>query len=383
MSDTRKPKRFLVGSSFNDAVELTPQPTTTTVDPGLEASVVKQFSGSVKTVQERPRKVRVSLAERLADLDNPAGLWSRAIDSPSCWAVWKLIAVFGLTPEILAEWSTVDLDETFTIDVPVKNSMPVAKLFHPALLDKHDRTKRVRIGDYTIWAEREFLRSSAIQLKFEVEPLRPLLEEIQKLKWAAAEFEQAFNRAVQCLRMEAEFVLSLKSPSLTESEKTEKRNAQLSILGPEASMWLISAKTLPDALKWMNPLEREVIPKWVDCWWNGAETARRLKMSKSEVSRVVTGFLDRCKDKHRANPSRSTEVWVLRVVDEYDREEPDLEAAFCLAKGGNCAAFDGATIRSNVHRGEFTFERWGKTHWTSGESARDDDGGAIANDGWE
>ena len=379
---TSRQKRFqrhLAGSFLNDEKDSVPPPPPPVIDPVLEVAVRAQFASSTKIVQSRPQKLRVSLGESLLDLDNAVGLWGNTLP-PHLFAVWKAIAVLGLTPQILEEWTALDLDEAFTIDIPAENTEAVARLFNPYLLDKNDAAKEFRVGPFTIYASRGYLRSSDITLSFTVEPLRPILEEIQKLRWSAKEFEEGFDKAAALLLAQAEFIRDLKIPTPSKDELTEKRHAQISALGLLSDGVALSPAP---ALRFMNPFERRVIPKWIEFSWNEAKVGRALEMSKSEVSRVVTGFLDRCQTHHASNPSRATEVFLARVVDAYEREDPDLEAAFALSMGGNCAAFGGATIRSNVHRGEFTFERWGKLHETRGHGNQEgQDGGEVGNDGW-
>jgi hypothetical protein len=333
---------------------------------------------------DKPDPQYTYIVDLLWNLDDASGKYRDALNLRE-WAVWKLAACFGMRLQQIAacaSWLDEFPERLTNIMVPPENQSYVARNCgneFTGVLCQDDRARVVESAfGIRLHAARGHRVNSKMDFWIEFKPITELLRELQHLN--ESELTELFSSADAKLLHRANFVVDLITPDPSAITLAEKRSAQLDTLGVLTDN--VAANPVP-ALRWMSPQERRVIPAWVMSNWNGAEAAELLGMDRRRVSEVVRAFLDQCRALNRKNSNRATNAFVARVIDQYEREEPDLEAAFCIQMGGACAAFGGAVIRSCIHNGERTFERWGQLHETGGGSMREpDDGGEVADDGW-
>jgi hypothetical protein len=262
------------------------------------------------------------------------------------WALWKVMFVF--------RFAASECSQLFA-GVPYENVKPAIPKIHKA-------------GQPWSWCVAE--RYALVEANGGKEYLNSLFRSAYTLGILITDgIAAAFARLHQTLVDRAEWFAEFRYPTPTAEELNQKRELQK--LALDAPNFLLLSED-----------EKIILSTWIDCWWNGREVARRLdgQFSQSTIARTIRGFLTLVEEAQRKRKSKLCDAFLARTLADYNSNGNELHggpqgvsgAEIMLAiksapkKGdeGWAEALGGASIRESYHHGQYTFERWGRTHWT-------------------
>jgi hypothetical protein len=299
----------------------------------------------LRGVQKRFEQSEPTAAQLLLSLDEN-DVFAKSLTEGE-WALWKVMFVFRFAPSECSQ---------LLAGVPYEEMKPAIPKIHKA-------------GQPWSWCVAE--RYALVETNGGQDYLNALFRSAYTLGIPATDdISAAFARLHETLVDRAEWFAEFRYPTPTTEELNQKRELQR--LALDAPNFLLLSED-----------EKTILSSWIDCWWNGREVARRLggQFSQSTIARTIREFLMLVEEAQRKRKSKLCDAFLARTLADYNSNGNEFHggpqsisgAEIMLAiksapkKGeqGWAEALGGASIRASYHHGQYTFERWGRTHWTN------------------